>query len=443
MAVRHFVIWAAIGALLAGCTSSGSVVNPPAGPTVSVDEVSNFGGTFTTVAYQSSPNGAWQVLPGSQQFQVGSSGAYGVAWICGSDPTEVNIYQATSKETSTPIIECDGSSGLPATLSGTTSETGFSTATATDIFVQDDGTGASPNGTYSVATTSTEQDVFAGLYDGSTLLAAKVYPAVNLTTGSATQDVSFAASDALGSSVSATAGTPPSGETLLDVYADYINVPQDSGVELAYSVSSPLSYPSIAAGDTGVQDTYGVIEEADSSTNLNVGLVFNQTPPTSVSLTSAFALSVTASTTPVYDLDYTGFSGLSGGFTEYGIVQEDTTSGVVGYATVTAGYVTASGSTNYSFPNITLSGFPTMTIAAGANVDWLVGAAYGPLFTLDAFSAIPLSESHSSHAQSLPSLPSAFARFTTAGRAAPQSNTTTGTLGSYYAALVEGAFTAP
>ncbi len=446
MGIRSFLAVAMIAALLAGCKSSGTAPNPPGGGIATLSLVAQGGATFTAIAYQTSANGAWKLLPSGQTtITAGADGAYGVAWVCSTSTNVVELYQATIRENSTPVVTC-GSPSATASLDGTTSETGFASATTTYVTAEEFSSSAPPNGAYSMPAVPATQDVFAGLDDNSTLLAAKVYPNVVVGSGPTTQNVGFTSSDTLGSSVTITSGNPLSGETFEDLGTAYENIAQGTGVGLGDSSTQSLSYPTLASGDTGPNDAYLAEDIAEGTDEANVSLTYDQTPPTSISFTSAFALTVTASTNPVYDLDYTGYSALSGGVQEYGVLEAF--GGTEIYATVTGGYLSATGSTNYTFPDITLSGFPTMTIPASTSVGWFASAAYGTPVALQAFGAIVLDASHSSHAQSLLKSLSQFTthgiiqQAATGGRVSPQSSSSS-TSGFYYAAVTTGSFTSP
>lgn len=408
--------------LLAGCKSSGTAFNPPGGGNIVTLIVS---GT-PTIAYQSTLHGAWKLLPAGQtQFTVTGGTAYGVAFTCPLDdildessnqrtpqqdtwqPTVV--IQATTTEANVIPIPCGGEVEPTATLSGNFdataiegTEEGYVDANETSTNIDSD------SGAYSMSAFPGTQDVFGVAYDDDgDVLALKTYPSVSVSSGTTTQNVMLSSSDAVGSSKSISWTNAPEGSEI-ESYVSFGD--EDAGPNLADSDSASVTYPTIAAADIASDDfyvaesnTYAEGDDSDSDTEAGI---FGSTLASTVAYPNVWDVSnPTDAVQPAFTLNYTGFSGLSGGIGAYVFSEEwgteDEQEGWT-FAFVTFGYVHAAGITSYAPPNITLSGFSDMQAESGDIFPYDAAAFYGtPIVLLDDFYFFGLDSAGQRGAQSL------------------------------------------
>lgn len=431
-------------ALFAGCSSSGTLLNPPVGSTVTL----NYAGTTVSpsaIAYQSGVNGTWKLLgSGQTTFHAGTSGTYGLAYICPSDPDSVIVFELTVSESSTVPVICGNT-----TVTGTYDVTAISGATG--MYPADGPTSSGTTGSYTdyVYVLGT-QDLFFAAEDSSGVLGVKNIQGENVTSAGVTGlAADFASTDAVGGPATVTASNEPGSLTSSYTGAEFGEVGFDGYLFLNSASGSTVNYPTVASGDVDSNDTYDAYAEAYVSgpgTADYVGAdTYNPTPPTAVALPNPFNVTApTPATQPAFTLNYSGFSSTSGGIGIYE-VGESLGNGDYIYSYVSTGFLSASGSGSYTAPNITLTGFPTMVSAAGDTFEWYVGAYWLSSIGFDAYASTEQSRNAQSSsrrgAQSLMKRAGAsMLMHLAAGRVRTQSLTTTGT--DWYAEG-DGSFTTP
>ena len=416
MRAHRLLAAAAIAALLAGCHSSGIAFNPPGGSGGNIVTLVITGSP--TIAYEIGVNGAWKLLPAGQtQFTVTNGTAYGVAYACeeeeeaGSlhsaavhtatspaltESESVGVFQATTTEINVVPVTCNTET---ATLAGTFDATGVESSDYVEVDNNEVG-GESRSGSYSINITPGTQDVFGAAFnEENQLLALKTYPGVDVAaTGTTTQNVTISSADDVGGPQTLNITNQPA--TQDDEYAQvYFGNFEYTTVELASSSSSSVSYPTVAAADVAPDDAYigeGFTYVDGPGTAFWVEHDhFASSLPSSIALTAAYNQSEPTFTgNPTFSLNYTGYAGLTGGISGYEIGEEwcCNNEGNVG-AIVTSGFLKAAGTTSYTVPVITLSGFPSMTAASGDGYDWAVRAVYGTPAYLAEFASYILIDS--------------------------------------------------
>jgi hypothetical protein len=380
---------------LAGCRSTGIAYNPPTGGNIVTLVISG----SPTIAYQDTLHGAWKALPAGQtQFTVTNGTAYGVAYACGvieagsvhtsgsvhpETPEEevVGVFQATTTEINVVPVVCGTET---ATLAGTYDATAVEGAA--DVDVNGDEVGdESTSGSYSINAVPGTQDVFGTAWnDEDELLALKTYPGVNVAaTGTTTQNVTISSSDDVGGPDTLSITNEPGTEDEEYAYVFFGNF-EYTAMQLAYSGSSSVSYPTVAAADIASDDAYigegfAYVDGPGTAIWLEHDY-FASSLPSSIALTAPYDQSEPTFTgNPKFALNYTGYAGLTGGISGYEIGETwdgEGDGGLVG-AVVTSGFLKAAGTTSYAVPAITVAGFPSMTAESGDSYVWTVRAVYG------------------------------------------------------------------
>ncbi len=365
------------------------------------------------VAYEQGTRGAWTLLPaGQESFSVSGSGAYGVAWVCpDSSPLMTDIVQTTLSELTTIPVACSAPV-LDATVSGTIqtsaiADVEFATVNGSTVYGFTDN-----SGTYSISVAPGSQDIMAAVTDSSeNLLAIHTLSNVDVPSSGLTgENITFDASDAMGPSATVTFANLPTNAGATSGSSVYYGNPNDR-YWLGGGTGTSCSYLTMPAADLGADSNYDI--SAYSSLGVTPGEVtvelFTSTPPASMTYPNPLSVaSPTNTDTPAFSLDYTGFSGLSGGQMYYEI--EESISNQPVFAVVTPGFLSASGST-YALPDVNPSGgsFPATVGTSGDLFEWSIFAEYAStsLFqSLGPFYFADVSAKQNPHAQSVTKLAS-------------------------------------
>lgn len=436
-----------LATLFASCTGGGSSPTPSNPGTGGVTPLSNITviptgstGSSAVVAYQTGNSAPWKLLSSGQTtIPAGTTGAFGIAYVCPGSPDYVFILESTATETSTVPIAC----GLQGSVSGNYNVAAVSGATG--MYDEQSNSYSGATGSYSFDTyIPGTQDIFFAANNSVQTLAVKTIQAVSVPASGVTGvAASFEASDAVGPRQTLTVSNEPTTQTSEYSYAFFGEPGFGSDLYLSSASASSMSYETVASGDIGSNDAYdaeGVTYVSGPGTaDFVVGDTYSPSPPTTVALPNAFnATAPSASTQPTYTLNYSGLSSVSGGFGGYYVIENLGTNPDVNIeAFVSSGFVVSCGAVSYKVPNITLMGFPPMVSAAGDSFTWYLEAIWesSPAFTPD------LSVAQSRSAQSLLNRPRAQPLLRSlATTVRTQSMPTTG---SDWAAQATGTFTTP
>lgn len=422
MRTRSIVAGVVAAAVLAACTSTGTAYNPPFGGNIVTVVISG----SATVAYQTSPHSPWKLLaPGQTTFETTNGTAYGVAYTCpdilplqrgtGVRPQRVGwqptaVIQSTTQEFNTVPIPCS----LPqyATLSGTYDATAIANTVGVDVDDQATPTNAT-SGSYSMTVPVATQDVLSFAYDVNlNVLAVKTYPNVDVTASGATQNIVYSAGDAVGANktVSWTNNPPWTGETQ-GYTVSFGDLWHQLSLANAPYPTPTVTYPTIAAGDVSANDFYTADGTAyifgSGSTNLVEAMQYGASLPSSMEMPDVWnANGPDVTSQPQYTLDFNGLHAPRGGVSGYLISQPwYSGNGQDGWnlAFVSDGFLKARRSSTYTFPNITLAGFSSMTVPTGDTISWQLSAVdFSGVFLGElVYVAVVLDQRHGAGAQSV------------------------------------------
>jgi hypothetical protein len=222
------------------------------------------------------------------------------------------------------------------------------------------------------------QDIFV-LIEDSDLNVIGLHTQQGVTVPGSTT-ITFTGSDLIGPKATARLKDVPSGATTSGfdtVFGSFEWWPIPLGSATSSNTKS-LKYLTVASGDVGpndsyLTDAYATLTGPGTATGLFAG-VLSQSPPTTVNFSKAFNESVTPAGSPTFDLDYTGYEKLTGGTAWYAITGYWSSTFIE--TIVTSKYLAKT--QNYTFPNVTVSGFPVMVAPAGATYSWYSTALYSP-----------------------------------------------------------------
>jgi hypothetical protein len=456
LTIQRLLVAAGVTALLFGCRSTGTLLNPPSGgDIVTVDESAS---VPAAVAYKTGVNGTWKLLAsGRTTFNVPGGGPYGVAFVCGEEEppsigkrtpqsaeSQVDVVQATTSEITTVPVPCGEEA--TASLSGTYDTSAIASANEVDI---DGNNYDAGTGTYAVSVVPGTQDIVATVWSESAVLAVKTVQGVDVPAAGLTNEaITVASTDAVGANQTISWTNQPGDVDEEDNEVDFGEL---SGVTLPLienGETTSIAYPTVAAADIGPNDEYHAYEDAyldsEESGYLVEGDAYGQTLPTSVALPDAFNETdpATSSVRPAFTLNYSGYSSLSGGISgyEYGERWDGTTEGAV-YGIVSAGFLRAAG-TAFTAPNITLAGFSSMQAAEGDSLEWYVAAFYATGFGFSDLLGAGIESAAQRNPQSSPSraIPKFWGGARTQGVRA-QSSSTSAESGYGYWAEASGCYT--
>jgi hypothetical protein len=361
-----------------------AVVVPAVTTTINLNIV----GSPTAIAIQKGAKGAWTALAsGATSFKV-TSAAYGVAYVCGSNnPQDLSAYvvQATTTDmTTVPILCADYPTGdLDAT--GEWAPDSFCPDSKNDYaqggFIDDnygavDGcitdtreAGPLPSGT---------QDIFVLIQD-SDLNTIGLHTQQGVTVPGSTT-ITFTGSDIIGPNATikmkgAPSGATTSGFSVLFGMFDWWPIPLASA---SSGNTKSLAYPTVASVDVGPNDSYFAYDTATLTGPGTASRLYaselSQSPPATLTFTKAFDETVTASGSPTFTLNYTGYGTLTGGTQWYAITGDWSSAAIE--TIVSSNWLAKT--KDYTMPNVAVSGFPTMVAPSGATYAWWSTALYSP-----------------------------------------------------------------
>lgn len=348
-------------------------------------------GVPSVIATQDGPKGLWTALPSGQtSFQI-SGTAYGVAYVCGSNNPEdadVYVFQGTISDLKSVPVVCGQFNGGTENFTVSFAPSSFCPnphgvfAAYVGIdgigFIDATSCGGSPQmfsaGPYFAET----QDFFGVAADGEgNLMAVHLDPNVAVP---GSTSIEFSGADAIGPDATVQYKNVPAGVQPFGLFVQFGSFEWWQLTLGSTNSQTSLNYPTIAGGDVGKNDSYFAWSEAGVTGHGNADFLFagafSPNPPSVLTYQSPFNAQVTPAGSPQFKLNYFGYSKLKGGKTFYAIMGKWSTQNAI--TIVTPAFLTAAGSTTYTFPNVTVSGFPPMVAQSNTTYTWWASAVHAP-----------------------------------------------------------------